>query len=98
MNTKPTSPLVAIAPATTCYALVRRCDVCGIINACDFDVTPAHCKELQLPDHTVMKVTEAQAMELWKAAGRCDHKKYTEELRAKIHTQNDLSSDTSGAS
>jgi len=88
MNTKPTSPLVAVAPATTCSALVRRCDVCGIINACDLDATPARWKELQLPDHTVMKVTEAEAMELWKNAGRCDHKKYIEELRAKIHTQN----------
>jgi hypothetical protein len=27
-------------------------------------------------------------MELWKHAGRCDHKKYIEELRAQIHTQN----------
>jgi len=73
---------------TTCSALVRRCDVCGIINACDLDATPARWKELQLPDHTVMKVTEAEAMELWKNAGRCDHKKYIEELRAKIHAQN----------
>jgi len=69
--------------------LVRRCDVCGIINACDLDATPARWKELQLPDHTVMEVTEAEAMELWKNAGRCDHKKYIEELRAQIHTQND---------
>ena len=88
MNTKTTPPLVAVDPATTCSALVRRCDVCGIINACDLDATPARWKELQLPDHTVMKVTEAEAMELWKNAGRCDHKKYIEELRAKIHTQN----------
>jgi len=41
-----------------------------------------------------MKVTEAEAMELWKNAGRCDHKKYIEELRAKIHTQNDTSAAT----
>ena len=75
-------------PLTTCSALVRRCDVCGIINACDLDATPARWKELQLPDHTVMRVTESEAMELWKHAGRCDHKKYIEELRAQIHTHN----------
>jgi len=69
-------------------ALVRRCDLCGIINACDLDATPAGWKQLQLPDHTVMKVTETEAMELWKDAGRCDHKKYIEELRAQIRTPN----------
>jgi len=87
-ETAQTKEIPAVAPAATCSALVRRCDVCGIINACDIDATPARWKELQLPDHTVMRVTEAEAMELWKNAGRCDHKKYIEELRAKIHTQN----------
>lgn len=77
-----------VAAATTCFALVRRCDVCGIINAIDLDATPARWKELQLPEHTVMKVTEAEAMELWKNAGQCDHKKYIEELRAQIHAKN----------
>ena len=68
-------------------ALVRRCDVCGMINACDLEATPARWMELQLPDHTVTKVTEAEALELWKNAGRCDHKKYIEDLRAKINNQ-----------
>lgn len=74
--------------AATCSALVRRCDICGIVNAIDLDATPSRWKELQLPDHTVTKVTESEAMELWKDAGRCDHKKLVADLRAKLSSQN----------
>ena len=81
------NPLQGGSSPVPCSALVRRCDVCGIINAIDLDATPARWKDLQLPDHTVTKVTEAEAMELWKDAGRCDHKKLVADLLAKLNTQ-----------
>jgi len=65
-------------------AAVRRCDICGTINACDLDATPRRIKDMQMPDHTVTQCTESEAMELWKSAARCDHKAYIAELRAQI--------------
>ncbi len=39
-------------------AIVRRCDICGVINAIDLDASPKAANELKLPDHTVMALEE----------------------------------------
>ena len=85
---KQTTSKPETAPTPHSSALVRRCDICGIINACDLDATPEGWKDLLLPDHTVLQVTEEEALELWKTAGQCDHKNMIEELRAQIHALN----------
>lgn len=56
------------------YALVGRCDTCGNINAVDLDGTPEHEREMQHPGRTVKRVTEAEALRLWKLSARCEHK------------------------
>jgi len=65
-------------------ALVRRCDICGIVNACDLDASPERWNELQKQDHTVFRMTEAEAMEHWKDAGKCDHSKLIADMKARI--------------
>ena len=67
---------------------MRRCTVCDRVNAIDLDGTLEHEAELTLPDHVVMRLSEAEAMKLWKDAGRCDHKALIESLReqVKAHT------------
>lgn len=62
-------------------ALVRKCDTCGNVNAVDLDGTPEHWKELQLAGHTVLRVTEREACEMFKTAAKCDHKALIAELR-----------------
>lgn len=69
-------------------AIVRRCDVCGKINAIDLDWSEEHERDLQLPDHSVLRVHESEALELWKRAGRCDHKKLIEQLQAQLASPN----------
>jgi hypothetical protein len=71
------------------YSLIRTCDICGIVNAVDLDGTPERWKELQKPDHTVTKHTEAEARKLWsERAGRCDHKSLIAHLRAQVDNHN----------
>lgn len=69
-------------------ALIRRCDLCGNVNAIDLDWSEQHEREMQLEDHTVMRVTEAEALELWKFAKRCDHKAYIKKLESLVALQN----------
>ena len=79
------SPLTATAGS----ALVRRCDVCGTINAIDLAPnTPGDWRDMQLPDHTVLTVGQEEALRLWKTGGRCDHKKMIADLRAAVSSQN----------
>lgn len=74
---------------TTCSALVRRCNVCNVINAVDLDATPERWAEMQRKDHTVWHVDEATAIKLWNdEGGKCDHAKLIAELRAKLSPQN----------
>lgn len=68
----------------TTYALIRRCDICGNVNAIDLDGTSEREIEIARAGHTVTRVTEAEAMELWRSAAECDHKKLIEELRVTI--------------
>lgn len=68
----------------TPFALIRRCDVCGNINAIDLDGSIVNEAEMRMADHTVTRVSEVEAMEASKLAVRCDHKKLVEQLRAEI--------------
>lgn len=73
----------------TCSALVRRCNVCNVINAVDLDATPERWAEMQRKDHTVWNVDEETAIKLWNdEGGKCDHAKLIAELRAKLSPQN----------
>jgi hypothetical protein len=54
-------------------ALIRKCDKCGMITAIDLDVTLKHKRDMQMVGQTVMEVTRAEAMDLWKNAGACVH-------------------------
>lgn len=67
---------------------MRLCEVCGKVNAIDLDGTPEHEAELALSDHVVMRLSENEAMKLWKDAGRCDHKAVIEALRAELAAHN----------
>lgn len=91
MESKPDNQTTAQSSSAspTCSALIRRCDICGTINAVDLDATPERWKDLQLPDHTVLHVTESEAVKLWNEHGaKCDHKKIIADLRAKLSSQN----------
>lgn len=72
-----------------CYALVRRCDICGKVNAIDLEGTAENEQALQMEDHAVMRMSKAEALEVWKGAGRCDHKAIIADLRAQLAAHND---------
>jgi hypothetical protein len=73
---------------SACSALIRVCDVCGKVNAIDLDSSPEAERDMQEIDHTVKLVTQEEAMEAWKDAGRCDHKGLVESLRAQLAAPN----------
>ena len=52
-------------------AFIRQCDTCGTTTAIDLDPTPEHWREMCLYGQTIRTMPEAEAMELWKTAGRC---------------------------
>lgn len=70
------------------YALIGRCDTCGNINAVDLDGTPEHEREMQAEGRTVERVTETDALRLWKLSARCDHKKLVAQLREELSKHN----------
>jgi hypothetical protein len=70
-------------------ALVRRCNICGVINAVDLDATSERWAEMQREDHTVWHVDEQTAIQLWNdEGGKCNHKKLIAELRSKLEASN----------
>ncbi len=80
---------LAVPPPPTGSAIVSRCDVCGNITAIDLAPTPERRKDMEMPDHSVLTVSQEEGMRLWKTdGGRCDHKKLVEELRAALSQQN----------
>ena len=55
-------------------ALIRVCDVCGVVNACDLTVNDEHIRELLLPRHTVKDLPRDEALATWHDyGGRCSH-------------------------
>ena len=74
--------------ASDWYALVRRCNVCGKVNAVDLDASPEAERDMHEPDHSVERLTREEAIEAWKGAGRCDHKALIESLRAQLAAHN----------
>lgn len=81
-------PVSAIPRKAHHYALVRRCDVCGKVNAIDLDGSTENEQAMQEVDHTVTRMSRAEAQEAWEGAGRCDHKAIIADLRAQLAAQN----------
>ena len=52
-------------------SLIRRCNTCQKVTAIDLDNTLGHKREMQMLGQTVYEVSHAEAMEMWKAAGKC---------------------------
>jgi hypothetical protein len=67
------------------YALVRRCDVCGIVNAVDLNGNLENEMSLQMEDHVVKRMSREDALQEWKHAGRCNHKALIADLRQQLN-------------
>ena len=74
--------------ASDWYALVRRCNVCGNVNAVDLDASPEAELDMHELDHSVERLTREETIEARKGAGRCDLKALIESLRAQLAAHN----------